>query len=86
MRSILLSILFTTSISLGKSINAQDENAMAEPVTFSNEEDRAIMMEQLGIDSLRPGKSGDPTSPISANYDESIANPYPQLLSASTSI
>ena len=37
------------------------------------------MMEQLGITALRPGPSGDPNSPNAANYDESMANPCPEL-------
>jgi len=37
------------------------------------------MMEQLGIQALRPGPSGDEKAPNHANYDESLANPYPQL-------
>jgi len=37
------------------------------------------MMEQLGITKLRPGPSGNPSAPNSANYDESLANPYPNL-------
>ncbi|MBL8173237.1 MAG: hypothetical protein JNK48_01120 [Bryobacterales bacterium] len=48
-------------------------------------EDHRDMMRQLGIHSLRPGPSGNPQSPNSANYDESKANPfpgYPTLLTA----
>lgn len=41
--------------------------------------DHADMLQQLGIVRLRPGPSGDPKSPNSANYDESKANPYPKL-------
>ena len=37
------------------------------------------MMDQLGIKALRPGPSGDENSPNHANYDESKANPYPNL-------
>ena len=37
------------------------------------------MMEQLGIKALRPGPSGDESAPNHANYDESKANPYPDL-------
>lgn len=35
------------------------------------------MMRQLGITNLRPGPSGDEKAPNHANYDESLANPYP---------
>ena len=37
------------------------------------------MMDQLGIKALRPGPSGNEKAPNHANYDESIANPYPNL-------
>ncbi len=37
------------------------------------------MMDQLGIQALRPGPSGDEKAPNHANYDESLANPYPNL-------
>jgi hypothetical protein len=40
-------------------------------------EDHKDMMRQLGIQSLRPGPSGRPDAPNSANYDESLANPFP---------
>ena len=36
-------------------------------------------MEQLGISALRPGPSGNESAPNHANYDESLANPYPAL-------
>jgi hypothetical protein len=37
------------------------------------------MMEQLGIKALRPGPSGNEKAPNHANYDESKANPFPDL-------
>ena len=37
------------------------------------------MMDQLGIRLLRPGPSGDEKAPNHANYDESLANPFPDL-------
>ena len=37
------------------------------------------MLEQLGITKLRPGPSGNPQAANSANYDESLANPFPNL-------
>ncbi|MFH1715933.1 MAG: acetylxylan esterase [Planctomycetota bacterium] len=43
-------------------------------------EDHRKMMDLLGIKSLRPGRNGmDPNAPNYANYDESRANPYPNL-------
>jgi len=43
-------------------------------------EDHQRMMDLLGITSLRPGRNGmNPNAPNYANYDETKANPYPNL-------
>ena len=42
-------------------------------------QDHQNMMEQLGIERLRPGPSGNPDAPNAANYDPEKANPYPDL-------
>ena len=42
-------------------------------------EDHLNMMDQLGIKALRPGPSGNEKAPDHANYDESKANPFPDL-------
>jgi hypothetical protein len=39
--------------------------------------DHQAMMATLGIQVLRPGPSGNEQAPNHANYDEAIANPYP---------
>ena len=44
---------------------------------FTTEQDHQNMMDQLGIQTLRPGPSGDEKAPDHANYDEALANPYP---------
>ena len=49
------------------------------PVTFTAEQDRQNMMDQLGIHTLRPGPSGNENAPDRANYDELLANPYRSL-------
>jgi hypothetical protein len=49
------------------------------PVTFTTDQDRQNMMDQLGIKALRPGPSGNEQAPNHANYDESKANPYPNV-------
>src|SRR6478609_2865310 len=42
--------------------------------------DHKRMMDLLGIASIRPGANGnDPNAANAANYDESKANPYPEL-------
>ena len=37
------------------------------------------MMAQLGITKLRPGRNANEGQPNAANYDEALANPYPDL-------
>jgi len=49
------------------------------PVTWTAEQDHQNMMDQLGVKALRPGPSGNESAPNHANYDESVANPYPDL-------
>ena len=50
------------------------------PVEMTAEQDHKLMMEKLGISSIRPGANGrDPQAPNAANYDESKANPHPLL-------
>ena len=55
------------------------EPAAPEPRTWTTEEDHRNMMAQLGIRKLRPGPSGNENAPNHANYDEAMANPYPNL-------
>ncbi|MEQ9376883.1 MAG: acetylxylan esterase [Imperialibacter sp.] len=77
----LLTLLFTASIShmaVGQGAKI-DSNKYPPLVTFTAQEDHANMMQQLGIQQLRPGPSGNESAPNHANYDESIANPCPQL-------
>ncbi|MGA8940493.1 MAG: acetylxylan esterase [Acidobacteriaceae bacterium] len=52
---------------------------MPPPVTWTSAQDHQNMMDQLGITALRPGPSGNEKAPNHANYDESTANPYPNL-------
>jgi hypothetical protein len=45
----------------------------------ATEKDHQQMMDQLHISSIRHGVDGDPKSQYAANYDESKANPFPDL-------
>ncbi len=56
-----------------------DSSTYPQPVTFTAQQDHDNMMTQLGIKALRPGPSGDEKAPNHANYDEALANPYPNL-------
>ncbi|MBK7114490.1 MAG: hypothetical protein IPH71_00225 [Proteobacteria bacterium] len=46
---------------------------------WTTAEDHQQMLGQLGITALRPGPSGSESAPNPANYDEALANPFPQL-------
>ena len=50
-----------------------------QPINWTAAEDHQNMMDQLGIQALRPGPSGNESAPNHANYDESQANPFPNL-------
>lgn len=53
--------------------------AQQPPAAVTAAQDHQNMMAQLGITTLRPGPSADPAAVNHANYDESLANPYPVL-------
>jgi len=56
------------------------EHKFPPPVKMTAQEDHRRMMKLLGIESLRPGRNGmNPQAENYANYDESKANPYPNL-------
>ena len=59
--------------------SAHAQNSLPAAVTFTAEQDHQNMMDQLGIKALRPGPSGNEKAPNHANYDESKANPYPDI-------
>ncbi|MGC8643986.1 MAG: acetylxylan esterase [Isosphaeraceae bacterium] len=60
-------------------VSNSDKSGFLPPVQLTARQDHQRMMEPLHITTLRPGPSGNPRSPNSANYDESRANPYPDL-------
>jgi hypothetical protein len=61
------------------SVALAQTSASQPPVTFTADQDHQNMMDQLGIKALRPGPSGNEKAPNHANYDESLANPFPNL-------
>jgi len=53
--------------------------AAAQNREWTTADDHRQMMAQLGIRALRPGPSGNEQAPNHANYDEALANPFPNL-------
>lgn len=78
------STLFLVLLALGSChshrASAQVADAKSQPPAhLTAEQDHQRMMDLLHITTLRRGADGDPKSPNAANYDESKANPYPEL-------
>jgi hypothetical protein len=79
MKKTLLLLLILTGCRLGAQNPAGSPGQYPTTVQFTAAQDHRNMMDQLGIKSLRPGPSGNESAPNHANYDESLANPYPDL-------
>lgn len=72
--------LLLLCVCVTQSLLAQVDASKYPPlVTYTTQQDHDNMKQQLGITKLRPGPSGNESAPNHANYDESIANPCPQL-------
>jgi len=76
-----IGIPFVVACLLGVSIgqSAGPAPAAKSATEFTADQDHQNMMDQLGIKALRPGPSGDAKAPNHANYDDSKANPFPNL-------
>src|SRR5262245_45669177 len=68
-----------SSVTLLVAILSQQPSAPPPAKTWTAAEDHQNMMDQLGIKTLRPGPSGNESAPNHGNYDESAANPFPDL-------
>jgi lysophospholipase L1-like esterase len=75
-----LSLLGQRSSTAADAAAKPEARALAPPVEMTVQEDHRRMMELLEIKSLRPDANPNNLSaPNAANYDESKANPYPEL-------
>ncbi len=75
--TLLVLVLFAVVKTNGQSwLLTQEERDSINRLGQKNQES---MMNQLGITELRPGPSGNESAPNHANYDESLANPCPEL-------
>src|SRR5687768_12950025 len=85
---IILLIVFSVGVNCFSQSTAPDPNTMSKEEREAyfaklrelSSEDHKRMMKLLNIDSIRRGANGnDPNAPNAANYDESKANPFPDL-------
>src|SRR6267154_2520876 len=76
--------LFVYCVPILLATGSYAQTTYPKPLTLTADEDHHQMMDQLGVKSLRPGPSGDEKAPNHANYDESKANPFPDLPDALT--
>src|SRR5262245_9179242 len=70
--SLLACVVFTTA-------RGDDPAKPAPPVQTSAKDDHKRMMDLLNLKEIRRGANADRTAANPANYDESKANPYPDL-------
>ena len=78
----LYDISFVICLLISANVNAQWWTMTQKERDSINElgqKNQKSMMSQLGITALRPGPSGNESAPNHANYDESPANPCPEL-------
>ena len=72
-----LTILVVASLALLTPTLAQMPQAA--PVQLTAAQDHQRLLDPFHITALRPGVSQNPKSPNPVNYDESKANPWPNL-------
>jgi hypothetical protein len=69
-------ILILLWISVASPLFAQFSQEERERIGRLSQADHKLMMETLGISSIRPGPSGNPNAPDAANADEAKVQPY----------
>ncbi|MBN7814530.1 glucuronyl esterase domain-containing protein [Algoriphagus pacificus] len=78
MRKVNLLLVFIFFISAFTSF-AQMSQQARDSIAKLSQQDHQLIMQKLGIESFRPGPSGNPEAPNAANKDESKATPYTSL-------
>ena len=81
----LLSVFLLIILQENNAFSQFPSKAVQDSIRKITEIDHKNMLAQLGITSLRQGANGnDPKAPNATNYDESKANPFPNLPDALT--
>lgn len=78
-KTAILIILAASSYMVNAQGSVIDSSKYQKPVNFTAQQDHENMMQQLGIKKLRPGPNANENAVNPANYDESKANPCPEL-------
>lgn len=77
---VLMAFVVVTSAQAAESAPQPGADSLPPPVRLTAKEDHQRIMDILQITSLRPGRNGsNPQATNYANYDESKANPFPNL-------
>jgi hypothetical protein len=75
-----LLFFFSLSLYFSAMMFAQFNQASRDSIDKLTQQDHQLMMDLLGVSSLRQGRDGiNPDAPNAANYDETKANPFPEL-------
>lgn len=78
--SCVVSLAFLLTVDAQQPGRSPEQDSLFAKIQRESRADHQQMMSQLGITTLRQGANGsDPRAPNAANYDESKANPYPEL-------
>lgn len=77
--TLLILVVFSICLVSSKRAIGQESAEKPTPVVFTTAQDHKNMLDQLGISKLRPGRNGDANGANPANYDETKANPFPQI-------
>ena len=85
-RTVLVPVLFLVAVGIPLAFaqKSASKGPACKPLTLTTEEDQKNMMQQLGIQVMRPGPNADEHAPNHANYDEAQANPFPNIPDALT--
>ena len=73
-----LLLVVSSSLPLAAQASSEPPKQLPAPaVNWTEQQDQQNMLDQLGIQALRPGASGNESDANHANYDEAKANPWP---------
>jgi hypothetical protein len=77
LKATLLLVVSSSLPLLAQVSNEPPKQLPAPAVNWTQQQDQQNMLDQLGIQALRPGASGNESDANHANYDETKANPWP---------